>query len=165
MKNLLFLASFLVAMAITQSLNAQISNKKPLATGDIAVNPDMVTKTLFNRLGGTTGITTLVDDVVEAHMNNPAISARFLPFKEQPEKLAVIKQHTIEFFSAGSGGTVIYSGRNMPATHKGMNISPTEYMYVVDDILKVLDKHKIDDESKKDVLAILWSLKDMIISK
>ncbi len=160
MKNFLFLSSFLMAIAFTQSLNAQTSTKKPLVTADIAV-----TKTLFDRLGGTAGITAIVDDVIAAHMNNPAISARFLPFKTQPEKLAVIRQHTIDFFSAGSGGSAMYAGRNMPATHKGMNINPTEYMYVVDDILKVLDKHKVDDESKKDVLAILWSLKDMIIAK
>jgi hemoglobin len=124
-----------------------------------------MTKILFDRLGGTRGITAIVDDVVEEHMNNPAINARFLPYKEQPEKLAVIKQHTIDFFSAGSGGPVTYSGRDMPAIHKGMNINPTEYMQAVDDILKVLDKHQTDDESKKDVLAILWSLKDMIIAK
>ncbi len=124
-----------------------------------------MSKILFERLGGTSGITVLVDDVVEAHMNNPAISARFLPLKEQPEKLAVIRQHTIEFFSSGSGGPGTYSGRDMPTTHRGMNISPAEYMHVVDDILRVLDKHKADEATKKDVLAILWSLKDMIISK
>ncbi len=120
---------------------------------------------LFERLGGTKGITSIVDDVVEAHMTNPAISARFLPFKEQPERLAVIKKHTVDFFSAGSGGPVTYSGRDMPTTHKGMNISPAEYLHTVDDILQVLDSHKIDEASKKDVLAILWSLKGMIISK
>lgn len=120
---------------------------------------------LFERLGGTKGISIIVDDVVEAHMNNPAIKARFVPYKEQPERLAVIKQHTIDFFSAGSGGPVTYSGRDMPTTHRGMNISPAEYMHVVDDILLVLDKHKIDEGSKKDVLAILWSLKGMIISQ
>lgn len=124
-----------------------------------------MTKILFERLGGSTGITTIVDEVVEAHMNNPVISVRFLPYKEQPEKLAVIKRHTIDFFSAGSGGPVTYSGRNMPAAHKGMNISPTEYMHVVDDILMVLDKHKVDEASKKDVLFILWSLKNLIIAK
>lgn len=122
-------------------------------------------KSLFERLGGNEGITKIVDDVVEAHMNNPAINERFLPYKDQPERLALIKQHTIEFFSAGSGGLVTYTGKDMPTTHKGMNISPAEYMYVVDDILMVLDNHKIDEESKKDVLAILWSLKGMIISK
>ena len=124
-----------------------------------------MTKFLFDQLGGTSGIAAIVDDVVDAHMNNPAISARFLPYKDQPEKLAVIKQHTIDFFSAGSGGPVTYSGRDMPTTHEGMNISPSEYMHAVDDILMVLDKHKTGDESKKDVLVILWSLKDMIISK
>lgn len=53
----------------------------------------------------------------------------------------------------------------MPEAHKGMNISHMEYMEVVDDIMKVLDKHQIDAESKKDVLSILWSLKGMIISQ
>ena len=124
-----------------------------------------MTKILFERLGGTTGITTIVDDVVKAHMKNPAISARFLPYNEQPEKLAVIKKHTIDFFSAGSGGPVAYTGRDMPTTHKGMNINPAEYMCVVDDILMVLDEHKVDEGSKKEVLFILWSLKDMIIAK
>jgi hypothetical protein len=37
------------------------------------------TNTLFERLGGTPGITAIVDDVIDAHMNNPAINARFLP--------------------------------------------------------------------------------------
>ena len=124
-----------------------------------------MSKNLYDRLGGTAGITGIVDDVIEEHMNNPLVSARFLPYKEQPEKLAVIRQHTIDFFCAGSGGPVTYKGRDMPTTHRGMNISPAEYMYVMDDILTVLDKHKIDEESKKDVLSILWSLKEMIISK
>ena len=124
-----------------------------------------MTNILFERLGGTTGIKSIVDDVVEAHMHNQAISARFLPYKEQPEKLAIIKKHTVDFFSAGSGGPVTYSGRDMVTTHTGMNISPAEYINVVDDILTVLSKHKIDDQSRNDVLAILWSLKDMIIAR
>jgi hemoglobin len=124
-----------------------------------------MTQTLFERLGGTEGITNMVEDVVLAHMNNPAISARFLPYTDEPERLSLIKKHTIDFFSAGSGGAVNYTGRDMPTTHKGMNINPAEYMYVIDDIMMVLDKHKADDETKKDVLAILWSLKEMIIAK
>ena len=90
---------------------------------------------------------------------------RFMPYKEQPERFAKIRQHTIDFFSAGSGGLVEYKGRDMPTTHTGMNISAAEYMCVIDDIMGVLDKHNIDEESKKDVLAILWSLKEMIIAK
>jgi hemoglobin len=53
----------------------------------------------------------------------------------------------------------------MPEAHKGMNINAAEYMHAMDDIMLVLDKHKIDEESKKEVLAILWSLKGVIMAK
>jgi hemoglobin len=120
---------------------------------------------LFERLGGVDGITLIVDDVIEAHMNNPEIMEIFTPYKEQPERLASIRQHTIDFFSAGSGGPVEYKGREMPATHKGMNITAHQYMCVMDDILSVLHEHEVDEESKKDVLAILWALKGTIMHK
>lgn len=122
-------------------------------------------KLLFDRLGGTTGITAIVDAVVEAHMCNPAIKTRFLPYRAHPEKMAMIKKHTIDFFSAGSGAAVPYTGRDMITAHAGMNVSPAEYIYAVDDILKVLDEHNIDTASKSEVLYILWSLKNMIIGQ
>ena len=141
----------LVLMAFTGILSAQTTQTE--------------TKTLFERLGGTDGITAIVDDVIEAHVNNPAISARFTPYLNQPERLANIRQHTIDFFSAGSGGAIEYKGKDMPSAHQGMNISAVEYMHVMEDIMGVLKKHQIDAESQKDVLAILWSLKDSIVSK
>ena len=120
-------------------------------------------KTLFDRLGGKVGIASLVDDVVEEHMNNPKISARFLPYKDRPEYLDQVKKHTCDFFGMGSGGPVEYTGRDMETTHRGMNISEAEYMNVMDDILNVLDKHNKDEQTKKDVLAILYSLKGQMI--
>lgn len=142
----------LIFFTITITLNAQKS-------------PELGKATLFERLGGTEGINKLVDEIVLEHMKNPAIKARFLPYKDHPERLAKIKQHTVDFFSVGSGGPAKYSGRDMETTHKGMNISREEYVYVVDDILNVLNNNKIDDDSKKEVLFILWSLKEMIIGK
>jgi hemoglobin len=124
-----------------------------------------MSKTLFERLGGREGISAIVDDTVENHMNNSAVNARFLPLKEQPERLAIIKNHTIDFFVAGSGGPNNYKGKDMVTAHTGMNISPGEYMHVIDDIFSALDKNNIDEDSKKDVLAILWSLKAMMIGK
>jgi hemoglobin len=122
-----------------------------------------MSNSLYERLGGASGIKALVDDVVEAHMNNPVIKARFLPYREDPENLATIKQQTCDFFGAGSGGPEQYVGREMPEAHRGMNISAEEYMAAVDDIMNALDKHKMDEETRKDVLAIAYSLKDQII--
>ena len=118
-------------------------------------------KTLYDRLGGKDGITRLVDDAVDAHFANPLIKTRF----ENTKDVEHAKRMSVEFFCAGSGGPQTYTGRDMVTTHKGMNISSAEYMHVVDDILQVLDSHSIDEESKKDVLAILWSLKGMIIAQ
>ena len=122
-------------------------------------------KPLFERLGGLKGISELVDEAVEAHMNNPAICKRFLPYRDQPERLALIKEHSVAFFCAGSGGDVQYAGRDMITTHKGMNISPGEYMHTVDDILKTMEIKGLDAETKNEVLGILWSLKENIISQ
>lgn len=124
-----------------------------------------MSKILYERLGGTPGITAIVDAVVEAHMNNSEISSRFIPYREQPEKLATIKKHTVDFFSAGSGAAIAYAGRDMVTTHTGMNITAGEYLHVVDDILEVLKERQIDDVTKNEVLGILWSLKGMIIGK
>ena len=123
------------------------------------------TTTLYERLGGEEGIIAIVDDIVEAHTKNPAISARFLPYLERPEYLAQIKRHTVNFFGAGAGGPQQYEGRDMTTAHRGMNINAAEYMHVIDDIMGVLDKHGKSEETKKDVLAIAYSLKDLMIGK
>jgi len=120
-------------------------------------------KSLYERLGGAKGIAALVDDIVEAHMANPVISARFLPYRSQPERLAAVKQHTRSFLGAGTGGPEKYEGRDMRTAHRGMNVNAEEYMATVDDILATLEKHRIDEAARKDVLAIAWSLKGDIM--
>ncbi|MEO8120156.1 MAG: group 1 truncated hemoglobin, partial [Rhodoferax sp.] len=65
--------------------------------------------------------------------------------------------------SAGAGGPVTYTGKDMLAAHKGMNISEQEYLAVTDDIVGAMNKNGIDEDTRKDVIAILYSLKDQII--
>jgi hemoglobin len=114
---------------------------------------------LYDRLGGAAGISAIIDDVVTAHLANPLVQTRFMNVKDLPH----LKQMAREFFAAGSGGPEAYTGRDMRTTHRGMNISEQEYLAVMDDILGALDKNGIDEATKKDVLAILYSLKGEII--
>lgn len=118
---------------------------------------------LYERLGSAAGISAIVDDIVEAHMNNPVIKERFLPYRDKAEQLAAIKKHTCDFFGAGSGGPEQYSGKEMRLAHQGMNITEEEYTSTVEDIVAVLDKHQIDEQTKKEVLGITDFLKDQII--
>lgn len=122
-----------------------------------------MSNSLYERLGGAKGIASLVDDIVEAHINNSAIKARFLPIRDDPVRFAAAKQHLRNFLGAGSGGPEQYDGRSMLDAHRGMNISAQEYMAAIDDILSTMSKHKIDEQTRKDVLAIAYSLKDEIV--
>lgn len=123
----------------------------------------MGSKSLLERLGGSSGISTLVEDIVALHMQNPVIQARFRPYLKTPDKLAVTKRHLCAFLEAGSGGAAQYTGRTMQDAHRGMNISEAEYMAALDDILAVLRNHDMDEQTKKDMLAIAYSLKNDII--
>jgi len=69
----------------------------------------------------------------------------------------------VEFFGMGSGGPEPYTGRNMLDTHKGMNISEQEFLAVIDDIMAALDKPRIPQETKNEVLGILYSMRADIV--
>jgi hemoglobin len=118
---------------------------------------------LFERLGGSSGIRALVEEIVALHMDNPVIKSRFRPYLEAPDKLAVTKKNLCAFLEAGSGGKTEYTGRSMQAAHRGMNISEAEYMATLDDILGGMRKRGMDEQTQKDVLAIAYSLKDEIL--
>lgn len=118
-----------------------------------------MTTALYERLGGADGIARLVDDIIATHLANPLVKTRFENIKD----MAHIKQLSREFLTTGSGGPQTYSGKGMLAAHKGMNVSEQEFLVVIDDIFVALNKNGIDEDSKKDVLAILYSLKDQII--
>lgn len=118
---------------------------------------------LYERLGGSEGIRRIVEDIGEAHLANPAIQARYRPIASDPEKWAAIKQSLCDFIAAGTGGPEVYNGPDMLEVHRGMNVSEREFLAAIDDIMEGLEKNGVDEASKKDMLAIAYSLKDEII--
>lgn len=118
-----------------------------------------MTTTLYQRLGGANGIAKLVDDLVAAHLTNPIVKTRFENIKD----LDHAKEMARQFLGAGSGGPETYTGKDMRTAHKGMNISEQEYLAVMDDIVGAMEKHGLSEDTKKDVIAILYSLKGEII--
>jgi hemoglobin len=115
---------------------------------------------LYQRLGGTTGITNIANDIVENHLANPAISPRFKNMKMSPDEL---KHAAATFFIAGTGGSNNYQGQDMLAAHKGMNISALEFMTVLDDALSALAKNEVGQREQEEVLFILYSMRGDIV--
>jgi len=121
------------------------------------------TVSLYERLGGTPGIQTLVEDVFAAHCENPILNKRFLPYAADVEKKAVALNHLCMFLEAGTGGPGVYEGRPMAEAHRGMNISGEEYLAAVDDIMAALRKHNASEETQTEMLNTLYAIKDDIM--
>ncbi|OZA23154.1 MAG: group 1 truncated hemoglobin [Hydrogenophilales bacterium 17-64-11] len=116
------------------------------------------TATLYERLGSRPGIEAIVEDIWNNHVSNPLVNKRYA--NSDP---ATVKRLVTEMCCAGFGGPETYTGRDMLATHKGMNINDTEFVAVCDDVLKALDKHNVGKRERDEILCILYSLKGDIV--
>ena len=117
------------------------------------------TASLYERLGRREGITRITRQLMSNHLANPLVKTRF----EKSEDLARVERRAIEFFCAGTGGPETYTGQDMLATHRGMNISEQEFMAVIDDAMAALETCSIDAPTRNEVLAVLWSMKREVI--
>ena len=109
-------------------------------------------------MGGTEGITRIASDLVDLHMANPTIAPRFAN-----SDVAAVKNGAATFFIAGSGGPSVYEGKDMLATHKGMNINNDEFIAVLDDAMEALAKNDVGQREKEEVLYILYSMKQDVV--
>lgn len=117
-----------------------------------------MSQSLYERLGGTEGITRIAGDTVDNHLKNKLIATRFAK-----SNLTTIKKAATTFFITGTGGPNVYQGKDMLAAHKGMNISAAEFMAVLDDALASLEKNKIGQREQEEVLFALYSMQSQIV--
>ena len=137
---------------------ASVSVDLPSLRPDAGPNPSA---SLYERLGGHTGIAQITRSIIRNHLANPQVSARYEAVVDMPR----VERHVVEFFCAGAGGPESYTGKEMIDAHRGMNVSEQEFAAVVDDALAALDEHRIDAGTRNEVLGIMWSLKGEIVRR
>jgi len=115
-------------------------------------------RSLYERLGGTEGITQIANDVVDNHLSNPLIATRF-----ESSDIDALKNAAATFFIMGTGGPEVYKGKDMLAAHKGMNIAANEYMSVLDDALSAMGKNNVGQREQEEVLFVLYSMRSQIV--
>ena len=117
-----------------------------------------MSESLYVRLGSTEGITRIASDLVDIHLSNPAIATRWAN-----SDIGKVKRGAATYFISGTGGPDVYEGKDMLATHKGMNISAHEFMAVLDDALEALQKNNIGQREQEEVLYVLYSMRREIV--
>ena len=140
------------------------AGKNPCAAKKNPCNPcagkEPAADSLFARLGGKDAITAVVDDMVANVVADKRINKFFA--KADPAKL---KGHLVNQICEATGGPCKYEGRSMKETHKGMGVSDADFTALVEDLVKALDKHKVPDKEKTELLTALAGMKGDIVEK
>jgi hemoglobin len=120
----------------------------------------MTEASLYNRLGGEERIRDIVTTIFNKHQANPAVNVRYAD--SDPDE--VIRLVT-EFVCSGTGGPQAYTGKDMVAAHRGMNINEQEYLAVLDDIVESLQEHGVGQREQEELLMTCYSLKGDIVRR
>jgi hemoglobin len=121
------------------------------------------TPSLYRRLGGREGIALVVGDFTANMAADPRVNARFKGMK--PPEVEKFKSNLADQICEATGGPCSYLGKDMKTTHAGMKITEAEWNATVDNLVKALDKHKVDAKAKQDLLGTLGPMKGDIVGR
>ncbi|VVB91594.1 Bacterial-like globin [uncultured archaeon] len=120
-------------------------------------------KSLYKRLGGYDVIAAVVNDYVSAIRADPQFS-RFSGGRGTDKKNRDL-QLNIDILCALTGGPCYYMGRDMKTSHVGLGITESEWEANMKYMATALDKSKVPQKEKEEVLALVENFKRDIVEK
>jgi hemoglobin len=129
-------------------------------TMEQASKSTMSDKSLYERLGGKPAITAVVEDFVGRVATDDRINGKFANTDIPRLKMLLIEQ-----ICQASGGPCSYTGRSMKATHAGMGVSKADFDALVGDLVATLNKFKVPEREKNELLRALAPMKKDIVEK
>jgi hemoglobin len=119
--------------------------------------------TLYKRLGGYDAIAAVSDDFI-GRMAADKQLARFLVGLSDNSK-GHLRQLVVDQLCMATGGPCLYIGRDMKTAHKGLAITGADWELAVKYLTESLDKFKVPEKEKGELLTIASSLKADIVEK
>jgi len=113
---------------------------------------------LFDRLGGMPAIEAVIADFLGNVAADERVNA---PFAVADLKL--VQKRLVEFVCVATGGPCKYGGRDMKAVHHGMGVTNAQFDALVGDLVKSLEKFKVPEREKSELLGALGPLREQIV--
>ena len=113
---------------------------------------------LYERLGGKDAITGVVGDFVANVAADTRINSRFAN-----TDIPHLKQMLVDQICQATGGPCVYTGKTMRDAHSGMKITEAEFNALVEDLTRSLDKFKVPEREKTELLTALAGMKGDIV--
>jgi hemoglobin len=113
---------------------------------------------LFERLGGKSAITAVVDDFSARCAGDSRINAKFAR-----TDIPRLRSMLIDQVSEASGGPAKYTGRDMKTAHLDMGVTTGEFNALVEDLVATLNKFGVRKPEQEELLGVLGPLKSDIV--
>ena len=134
-----------------------------LLIANLAVADQHMEQSLYKRLGGYDAIAAVTDDFIGRMATDKALSRFFVGHSK--ESLGRIRQLVVDQLCAATGGPCIYIGRDMKSSHQGMGITEGDWNAAVTHLVATLDKFKVPERERKEVLGAVSGLKNDIVDQ
>ena len=121
----------------------------------------MTDKTLYERLGGYDAITAVVNDFLPRLMSDSQLG-RFWDNRGE-DGINREKQLLIDYLCMSAGGPMLYTGRDNKTSHKGMEITESDWEKLVDHLNATLDVFQVPSQERNDLLVFIESTKADIV--
>lgn len=118
---------------------------------------------LYTRLGGYDALAAVTDEFIGRLLIDTQLS-RFFAGASTDSKNR-IRQLVVDQLCAATGGPCVYIGRDMKKTHAGLGIGESDWQVSVKHLVTALDKFKVPQKEKDEVLAAISGLKGDIVEK
>ena len=122
--------------------------------------PTTPTLSLYQRLGEKQAITAVVEDFVGRVAADTRINGKFANANIPRLKMMLVDQ-----ICMASGGPCTYTGRDMRIAHAGMGITSAEFDALVQDLVTTLNKFKVEEREKNELLSVLGPMKKDIVER
>lgn len=120
-----------------------------------------IKKTLYERLGGYDAISGVVDDFLGRIIPDNQINRYFVGHGTDSRKK--IRQLIVELICNATGGPCNYTGRDIKTAHTGLKINESDWQVAVNHMTATLEKFKVAQKEKAEVLAVVSGLKKDIV--
>lgn len=117
-------------------------------------------ESLYLRLGGETGVSTLVHQLIEASASDPVTRRSFAKFN-RPRLEKLLQEQICQLADGGCK----YEGDSMKESHAGLDITEAEFYGMVEHLRAICDRQGIDQRAKNELLALLAPMKSHIVTR
>ena len=121
----------------------------------------MTERTLYDRLGGYDAISAVTNDLLPRLQRDSQLG-RFWQNRGD-DGIQREKQLLIDFLCASAGGPLLYTGRDMKISHKGMKIREDDWAAFLRHLHATLDVFQVPTTEREEMLDFIESTKADIV--